>query len=379
MKNNKPVVCQSCGMPMIASEHFGTNVDLSINRKYCCFCYERGNYTKNISLIEYAEYLAKRNRGAFLQTNYCHTLSLEEIALIEVVRLQQLDRWKLYTPCQEHYKAIYTAMEYIDKNLSQTINIQELAKVCHISEFHFRRIFKSILNESPLEYVQRLRIEKAAFLLKTTPCTLSEISEKVGYQSIHSLSKIFKQTYGVSPVHFKEHPVSFKIRKKNPIINLNLTPSIVSLSAKDVICVRVENPFSQKEAFKNAWNKILAFTQTDGIPNDENEYVSLILDVSPLTLPEKYRVYACVYNGDINKIKAHSIFTRKTINGGLYAVFTHKGSHQDLNYIYCNIYRYWLPNSDYQLRDIFHFEKYLNSPDKCQEEDLITEIYIPIE
>ena len=60
-------------------------------------------------------------------------------------------------------------------------------------------------------------------------------------------------------------------------------------------------------------------------------------------------------------------------------MFTHKGSHIDLNYIYCNIYRYWLPNSNYKLRDIVRFEKYLNSPNMYNENDLITEIYIPIE
>lgn len=379
MKKGKSVICQSCGMPMVAHQHFGTNFDLSINQDYCCFCYQKGKYTKDITLIEYAEYLAKTNHGKHLKINDFHTLSLDEIALSEVVRLQQLDRWKSDKIHLEYHKAIYTTLEYIDKHLSKPINIQELAKLCHISEFHFYRIFKAILNESPLEYIQRLRIEKAGFLLQATSYTLSEIAEKVGYQSMHSLSKIFKQKFGVSPTCFKKHPISFKIRDKHPIINLNLVPHIVSIPSKDVLCVQVENPFERKDAFRYAWNKIVGFTHTNGIPDNQNEYISLFFDVYPLTLPEKYRIYACIHNNDIEQLKSYGIFTRKTIDGGLYAVFTHKGSHRDLNYIYCNIYRYWLPNSNYKLRDIVRFEKYLNSPNIYNENDLITEIYIPIE
>lgn len=52
-------VCQSCGMPMIASEQFGTNADDSRNLDYCCFCYEKGQFVQDFSMEEMIEHCAQ--------------------------------------------------------------------------------------------------------------------------------------------------------------------------------------------------------------------------------------------------------------------------------------------------------------------------------
>jgi hypothetical protein len=39
------LLCQSCGMPMAAPEQFGTNADGSVNREYCCYCFQKGDFT----------------------------------------------------------------------------------------------------------------------------------------------------------------------------------------------------------------------------------------------------------------------------------------------------------------------------------------------
>ncbi|MFW5700514.1 MAG: GyrI-like domain-containing protein, partial [Cyclobacteriaceae bacterium] len=63
---------------------------------------------------------------------------------------------------------------------------------------------------------------------------------------------------------------------------------------------------------------------------------------------------------------------------GKFAVFTHQGSYSGLNRLYRSIYLDWLPNTNKKLRHSIPFEKYLNNPDKVKEDDLLTEIYIPI-
>lgn len=52
-------VCQSCGMPMIANDQFGTNEDHSKNTDYCCFCYEDGHFTQEFTMEEMIEHCAQ--------------------------------------------------------------------------------------------------------------------------------------------------------------------------------------------------------------------------------------------------------------------------------------------------------------------------------
>lgn len=66
------------------------------------------------------------------------------------------------------------------------------------------------------------------------------------------------------------------------------------------------------------------------------------------------------------------------ISGGMYAIFTLRGSYSGLLDMYYNIYLRWLPQSGYKLRGGYAYEKYLNSPNNVSEDDILTEIYIPI-
>ncbi|WP_099291569.1 zinc ribbon domain-containing protein [Butyricimonas sp. Marseille-P3923] len=63
MKNK---ICQSCGMPMMAEEQFGTNDDGSVNTEYCTYCYQdgafTGNYTMNEMIDHNLEFLDEFNK-----------------------------------------------------------------------------------------------------------------------------------------------------------------------------------------------------------------------------------------------------------------------------------------------------------------------------
>ena len=72
-------------------------------------------------------------------------------------------------------------------------------------------------------------------------------------------------------------------------------------------------------------------------------------------------------------------FSVLNIQTGLYSVFNIKGRYHELNRIYRDIYLDWLPNSKYSLREQMTFEIYTNTPDKASMEELVTEIYLPIE
>jgi len=368
------IVCQSCGMPMMAVEHFGTNNDKSQNKEYCCFCFQNGEYTDNFNFEEFLDDSLK-----FYEEDKAgeYTLSKDEVNLKARIKLSELRRWHSHQRTHmEYYKSINKVIDYINNNLSTNLNLSDLANVANISDFHFHRIFKAILNESPGDYIQRLRLEKAAFKLQTTKLSLETIAEHTGYQSSQALSKAFKKRYNITPSMYRKRPDDLTTPIEQPIENLYLRPEIKKIEAKDVLYLQVTNPYTTTDAFLNTWDKLANIIGTNINPNGEYEFYCLSRDISTITHPENFRVYACI---STNKdIKPYGRLGKQTIEGGLYAVFTHKGPYKDLRTTYCNIYRYWIPRSDYELRDNISFEKYLNSPLKVCRDELLTEVYIPV-
>ncbi len=366
--------CQSCGMPMAATEHFGTNSNGSPTPDYCCFCYQNGGFTQDLSMEEMIEhnlqYLNDFNKDSEKQ------FSAEEARAEMKAAFPQLKRWHTHeTTHQEYFKAVNRAVDFINEHLNSPINLNDLADVACLSGFHFHRIFKSFLGESPGEYIQRLRLEKAIFRLQTTRLTLTEIAEQTGYQSPHALSKAFKKRFGVSPSVYRVQPSGLSVPVEPPAF-ICIEPEIREIPSKQVITVRVVNPYEQPHAFVHAWQKLTRFAGSSGLPGDGHEYLTLSRDVSTITHPDLCRTYACITTKP--GIQPKGEFGSQTIEGGLYAVFTYKGAYRNLEALYCFIYRNWIPRSQYELRDISFFERYLNSPDAVTQDELLTEVCIPV-
>ena len=81
-----------------------------------------------------------------------------------------------------------------------------LASDLGISTRHFIRRFKAVTGESPLFYLQRIRIEAAKTKLEKTRESIDEIALKVGYENANSFRKIFRKNTGLSP---KEYRIRF--------------------------------------------------------------------------------------------------------------------------------------------------------------------------
>lgn len=369
------VVCQSCGMKMAASEHFGTNSNSSLTEDYCCFCYRNGEFTHDMSMEETIVNSVNYMDGS--ERIDGHILTRSEAALRMHIQLPNLKRWQSHEIThREYFKAINGAVDYINSHLHEPINLYDLANAVHISGFHFHRIFKAFLGESPGEYIQRLRLEKAVFKLQTTQLTLSEIADHTGYQSPHALSKAFKKRFGISPSAYRKQPSDLTIAIDEPEF-LPVNPEIKVVQTLRVMTLRVENPYLKKDAYIRAWKKLTRFMGVNGIPDNEDQYFSLSRDISTITLPEQCRVYVCV-GSPSNKTQPQGEFGEQVLGGGLYAVFRYEGPYKNLESLYCSIYRHWIPNSGYELRDVAFFEKYLNSPDQVSPERLKTEVYIPV-
>lgn len=96
------------------------------------------------------------------------------------------------------------AVDYMRHHYDKRIKITELAGYVGINRCYLTNIFKQTYGISPQQYLIRLRMERAAALIKNSKDSINEIAECVGYEDALAFSKIFKQNYGVSPRAYRD-------------------------------------------------------------------------------------------------------------------------------------------------------------------------------
>ncbi|MBP5762621.1 MAG: helix-turn-helix domain-containing protein, partial [Lachnospiraceae bacterium] len=100
--------------------------------------------------------------------------------------------------------AIEAAKKYIEKNYTLNITLEDVSREVNISSYYLSRIFKEGTGENFIDYLTKLRIEKAKELLSTTQYSMKEICAKSGYSDPNYFSKTFKKNVGVTPTEYRE-------------------------------------------------------------------------------------------------------------------------------------------------------------------------------
>ncbi|MGF6771637.1 AraC family transcriptional regulator [Paraburkholderia sp. GAS199] len=93
--------------------------------------------------------------------------------------------------------------EFIRANLAADLSITELAAQAGLSSFHFARVFREAVGETPHQFVTRLRLEEAGRLLRTTRQTVLQIAIAVGFENASHFSVQFKRSFGVTPLAYR--------------------------------------------------------------------------------------------------------------------------------------------------------------------------------
>lgn len=94
--------------------------------------------------------------------------------------------------------------EYIDKNYTEDIDINQLVKISCFSLYHFYHIFKKYTGKTVSEYINYIRIEKAEQLLKNTDMQITEIAMAIGFNNTNYFCRLFRKYRGMSPTEIRK-------------------------------------------------------------------------------------------------------------------------------------------------------------------------------
>lgn len=115
---------------------------------------------------------------------------------------EQADIEKIQPKFSQMAQLINTVTEYIDQHLHETISVETLAGLVHLHPNYFIQQFKSSLGLTPIQYVNKLRIDRVKNLLLTTGMSVSEIADKLGLE-LSYLSRLFKKHTGFTPTEYR--------------------------------------------------------------------------------------------------------------------------------------------------------------------------------
>lgn len=106
------------------------------------------------------------------------------------------------------------AMDYIRANYAMPVTVGGIAALLGIDRRYLSRIFSERVGVSPREFLQHVRLGRAAELLKNSDCAIAEVARNAGYEDVFNFSKLFKKKYGISPLHYRKGLVGTQNREE---------------------------------------------------------------------------------------------------------------------------------------------------------------------
>lgn len=106
------------------------------------------------------------------------------------------------------------AEKYIKANICLPLSADDVAQAIHLAPTYFGALFKRCTGESVMSYINRYKMITAASFLSDPKMTVTKAAERTGFSDIYYFSKVFKKTYGISPMAYKKGEFP-KNQKKN--------------------------------------------------------------------------------------------------------------------------------------------------------------------
>lgn len=124
--------------------------------------------------------------------------------LIDANRKTQAPYMMLQMQLSHRDDLVFKVQSFMQENIQRPFSIEEIADNMEVSQRTLVRHFQQATGESPLAYVQQLRVETAKQLLETTELSFDAIVERVGYTDVSSFRRLFKRQTNVSPREYRK-------------------------------------------------------------------------------------------------------------------------------------------------------------------------------
>ncbi|WP_394843838.1 AraC family transcriptional regulator [Pendulispora brunnea] len=288
----------------------------------------------------------------------------------------------------------------ITETLDEALDLAALARGAALSSFHFHRIFRGMMGETPLEMHRRLRLERAAWQLLARDTAVTTIAFEAGYETHEAFTRAFRAAYGSSPsafrqgaaeirsacerpqqielaarsgVHFRHEPAKeLLVRFLIGEVIMNVT--IEEMPELRVAAIRHVGPYDRiSEAFARLGGLAApaGLFQAPGL-----KMLAIYHDDPETTAPEQLQSDAGITVGPGVRVPDGAVEVK--IPAGRYAHATHVGPYTELGDCWSRLMGGWLPQSGHRVGSGPAYEVYRNNPTNAAPHELTTDLYLSL-
>lgn len=285
------------------------------------------------------------------------------------------------TRTQAAYAARFNkVLDYIDAHLHEPLSIEALSQVASFSKFHFHRQFAEFIGTGVARYITLQRFRRASYKLAfDRKAKIIDLALEAGFENPESFTRAFRHTFGCSPSQFRRQPDwevwHAQYRFCIPERTCTVQVEIVAF-APTLIAVREHRGPSTQ--VNDSVAEFIAWRKASGLsPKQSSRTFGIVYDNPDTVEPSQFRFdIAGEVLAEVPP-NAYGVLT-KTIPGGRCAKLRHYGSHMRIGESIYPLYRNWLPGSGEELRDFPLYFHYLNLLPETPENELVTDIYLPL-
>ena len=315
---------------------------------------------------------------------------------------------------EEYTSRINRVIDYIERHLGEDLSLTTLAKVAGFSTFHFHRIFAAMMGENLKQFIQRVRIEKAATMLVGRPkMSITEIALECGLSSSAAFARAFRENFHMSASEWRAGGCAryqkdgqtgaaakavigkmvrdwgvisqriddvtrvpqwwIRFRDRDPVL-----VEVKEMPSFHVAYVRYVGRYQgMGEVFEKLFKKLMKWAGPRGLLRDREAKVLAVYHDNPeITKDDKLRTSACITVPVNTKVEGE--VGSMTIPGGQYAVGHFRLGVEEYAQAWYAIIAGWLPESGYQPDDRFCYELYSNDSNRLCDGKTAVAICVPV-
>jgi AraC family transcriptional regulator len=287
----------------------------------------------------------------------------------------------------EYEQRVNRVVDHITRHLGDPLTLPELARVAAFSPYHFHRVFGALAGETLFGFVQRLRLERAAAILRDRrdQSVLSAALDS-GFGSAATFARAFRARFGMSATEWRAGGAARWTRRRVPASNPGkqvrkagkaaarggghtarrekrkeapMPIQIRELPPHQVAYMRYIGPYGS-DGIPELWTRVLRWMRTRNLTVASTVRLGVGHDDPSITAPGRCRYDACV-------VVPHDFapdrwVTLGAVAGGTHAVARFTGGPGEIAPAWEHVFRAWLPDSGYQPDDRPGIEVYRGDP-----------------
>lgn len=265
-------------------------------------------------------------------------------------------------------------LDYVYAHLEDDLSFDRLAEVACLSSYHWSRIYSAMRGETIVATIRRLRLQRAADRLANSDLEIGAVAARAGYGSTDTFGRAFREAFGESPGAYRLKGSHGAFKAANATADARAFPVVVE-SLPECRCAGIDHNGSYM-AIDHAMGMLFAeLVARDALPAVP-AMIGVFFDDPDLGPEDELRSRACLPVAGSVTIDAPLVET--VLRGGPYAKLSYTGPYADMRDAYRWFLGVWLPASSHEPDDAPIFEAYLNDPREVPQNELRTDIHLPL-